>query len=94
MPLQVIEGESGLILDYDKADHDVDRGAEWIKQLMLDPEKYEAMRKKTKRAAETFNNREFTTTANATRLLRVFSNVLSGEEADKQWKIREMTDTD
>lgn len=92
MSLQVVEGKSGLVLDFDKPDYDIDRGATFISELMMDGEKYAAITKSTRELAEDFNNREFTTTANATRLLRVFYSVLNGKKADKVWKISEMID--
>lgn len=93
MSLQVVEGESGLVLDFDKPDYDIERGASFIYELMLDNEKYAAMKKSTLELARKFNNREFTTTSNATRLLRVFCSVLTGKKADKVWKISEMIDS-
>lgn len=90
MSLQVVEGKSGLVLDFDKSDYDIERGALFISQLMMDDRKYATITKSTKELAENFNNREFTTTANATRLLRVFYGVLNRKKADKVWKISEM----
>jgi glycosyltransferase involved in cell wall biosynthesis len=94
MPLQVVEGASGIVLDYEKPDRDIERGAGFISRLMLDTEEYESMRKSTIEAAERYNNREFITTANTTRLLRVFSRVLTGGEADRQWKMSELSGTE
>jgi glycosyltransferase involved in cell wall biosynthesis len=90
MSLQVVEGKSGLVLDFDKPDYDIERGALFISHLMVDDKKYATMTKSTKELAESFNNREFTTTANATRLLRVFCSAINGKKADKIWKISEM----
>ena len=92
MPLQVVDGESGLILDFDKPDYDLGRGASFISELMMDDEKYAAITKSTRELAKKFNNREFTTTVNATRLLRIFQSVITGKKADKVWKISEMID--
>ena len=94
MSLQVVEGKSGLVLDYDKPDYDVERGSSFIYDLMMNKEKFVAITKSTRKLAKKFNNREFTTTANATRLLRVFSNVISGKKADKIWKIGELENRD
>ena len=94
MKLQVNDGESGLILDYDKPDFDVERGAKWIADLMLKDGRYQDLRESTLQAAEEFNSREFTTVANTTRLLRLFSRVLEGEPADRQWRIQDMTEGD
>ncbi|MCX6728213.1 MAG: hypothetical protein NTV39_00370 [Candidatus Saccharibacteria bacterium] len=92
MSLQVVEGKSGLVLNYDKPDFDIERGALFITQLMVDDKKYAAMTKSAMELAESFNNREFTTTANATRLLRVFHIAINGKKADKIWKIGEMVE--
>lgn len=90
MSLQVIEGESGHVLDFNKPDYDIEGGTKFISKLMMDANAYADMRQSTYKAAERFNNREFTTTANVTRLLRVFHYVLTGTKADKTWKISEM----
>lgn len=90
MQLQVVEGESGLVLDYDKPDWDIDRGAGFIAELMLDGQRYEAMRQSTLEASRKFNSREFTTTANATRMLRIFTHLQEGIPADKYWKISDL----
>lgn len=87
MPLQVAEGQSGFVLEFDQL---VERGSDYIGQLLSDPELYSTMRKRTEQQANQFNNREFTTTANATRLLRVFQAVLNGNTADRVWKINDM----
>lgn len=90
MSLQIIQGKSGLVMDYDKSDFDIDRGASFICDLMMDNEKYKAFTVSTLQLAEQFNNREFTTTANATRLLRIFCSVINNNQADKIWKISEL----
>ncbi len=92
MKLQVRDGESGLILDYDKPDFDIERGAEWIAELMADDKKYQDLRDSTLKAAEEFNSREFTTVANTTRLLRIFSRTLEDMPADRQWRIQDMSE--
>jgi alpha,alpha-trehalose phosphorylase (configuration-retaining) len=91
MRLQVKEGYSGLVLDYSAPDYDLPRGAEWISGLMMDAQEYAAIVASTQERAEEFNNREFSTTANATRLLRVMGNILAGLPADKTWQISQMT---
>ncbi len=90
MSLQIIEGESGCVIDFDKPGYDIEKGAEFISRLMTDRELYASMRKSTQAAADNFNNREFTTTANVTRWLRVFHHVFAGTKADKTWKISEL----
>lgn len=92
MSLQINEGKSGLVIDFDKPDFDIERGAEFIADIITDHDKYTTIRKSTLEAAEKFNNREFTTTSNATRLLRVFDFVLKDKKADRIWKISEMAD--
>ncbi len=93
MPLQVIEGRSGLILDFDKPSFDLERGARYIHRLMSDPELFTTLHRSSLEAASKFNSREFSTIANATRLLRVFHSVLTGSTADKQWKISDLVDS-
>jgi glycosyltransferase involved in cell wall biosynthesis len=92
MSLQIIEGKSGLVLDFDKPDFDLNSGVNFIYELMKNYDKYNQARHDTLTAAKEYNNREFSTTANATRLSRVFNNVLTGKAADKVWKIRDLTD--
>ncbi len=92
MSLQVVEGKSGFILDFDKPDYDMERGVDFIYSLMTDYEKYTSFRHSTLEMAERYNNREFSTTANATRFARIFNNVLAGNNADKIWKISELVD--
>lgn len=92
MPFQVIEGKSGIILDYDKPDFDIERAADFISELIVNPEGYRAMSASTTEASKAYNQREYTTSANATRWLRVFSGVLTGTEPDKLWKIGEIVE--
>lgn len=93
MPLQVIEGKSGHILDFDKPDFDLDRGATIIAELLMNNDKYNALKQTTIVAGHEFNRREFTTTANVTRWLRIFDKTLAGHAADKVWKVSEMLGT-
>ena len=60
--------------------------------LLTHPAAYEAMVESTVRQAEVFNLREFTTPANAARLLRVFNQLLEMPRptADKTWKMSEL----
>lgn len=92
MQLQVIEDESGYVLDYDHDLHDTERGAELIAKLMIDAGQYETMRKNTLQAAEKFNSREFTTISNTIRMLRIFTRIHENKPADKHWKISEITE--
>lgn len=92
IPTQVAEGKSGIILDYDQPGFDLERGADFMAGLLSDRTAYEAMVASTTRQAEAYNLREFTTTANAARLLRV-ANRLRAEarpKADKVWKLSEL----
>lgn len=91
MHLQLLEGQSGLVLDYDKNGFDIERGAEFISEIMMDRNKYISIRNSTLEMAKKFNAREFTTTANATRLLRVFCKVIENKKADKIWKISDLS---
>lgn len=89
---QVVEGESGIVLDYDQPDHDLDRGAEFMARMLTDREAYDAMVASTKHQAEVFNSREFTTVANTIRLLRIAYRLRTqpGAPADELWKISDM----
>lgn len=90
MSLQIIEDKSGLVLDFDKKDFDIERGAKWIFGLMTNAEAYADIRRSTLKAAAEFNNREFGTTANVTRLLRVFARTLDGKKADRTWLVSDL----
>jgi glycosyltransferase involved in cell wall biosynthesis len=90
MPLQVQEGVSGYILDYQKEDHDMQRGAKIISELMRDPKEYARLRVSSQKAGNEFNDREFTTTANVTRIARTIGRSIEGKAADKVWKISNM----
>lgn len=94
MSLQVVDGKSGIVLDFDKPDSDLERGSSFIYDLMMDNEKYANMVKSTNKQAEKYNNREFTTTANAIRLLRIFDSVIYGKKADKIWQISDLENID
>ena len=87
MSLQVKEGMSGIILDYNQPDYDINRGAEFIASTMLDKDKYKAFRNSTKWQAQDYTTREFTTSANAIRWTRIFGRVLSGKHADRKWML-------
>jgi glycosyltransferase involved in cell wall biosynthesis len=91
MKTQVVEGESGIVLDYDKPGYGLDRGATFMAGLLTDRAAYDAMAESTKRQARELNLREFTTTANVTRFLRIGNRLRAGvTEADKIWKMSEM----
>ena len=90
MPLQVQEGTSGYVMDYAQPDHDIGLGAEIIKNLMMNPVAYAKMRQTTELAGRMFNDREFTTTANVTRILRVMIGVMRGDKADRDWQVSKM----
>ncbi|MGH7195159.1 MAG: glycosyltransferase [Candidatus Saccharimonadales bacterium] len=90
MPLQIVEGQSGHIIDFDQPDFDIESGAEFINQLLTDPEKYASMSASTRELGHKFNSREFTTTANATRWLRIFNALEAGDPADKTWQVGQL----
>jgi hypothetical protein len=97
MSMQLLgEGKSARILDYDHPDHDLDRGAAFIADLLTDPEKYDEAVMETLRQASQHNRREFGTVANVMRFARVFGNLLASpqREADKIWLISEMVERD
>ena len=94
MKTQVVEGQSGIILDYDRDDYDVGRGAEFMARMLTDPAAYQRMKEGTSRVTEELISREFTTTANVTRLLRVANRLRRGLPADKLWKVADMAAAD
>lgn len=85
MSLQIIEGESGFVLDYDKPDFDLERGAEFASQFMTDKGLSTTMYEGTAEANRSFNSREFSTVSNAIRWARIFGDVLANRPADKHW---------
>ena len=90
---QVAEGKSGIVLDYDKPGHDLNRGSDFMVALLTNPAAYEAMVETTKEQAEVYNLREFTTPANVARFLRI-ANILRSEPgrgADKTWLMSELS---
>jgi alpha,alpha-trehalose phosphorylase (configuration-retaining) len=64
IPLQIVEGESGHVID----PYDTDRWADHIAELLTDTDRYGALRKRTAELAVT-NNYRFTTVPNALRWL-------------------------
>lgn len=92
MSLQVIEEKSGFVMDFDKPDYDLDKGVDYIYELMTDYDKYTRTTHDTLEMAKAYNNREFSTTANVTRLTRIFNRVLTDKQADKVWKISKLID--
>jgi alpha,alpha-trehalose phosphorylase (configuration-retaining) len=89
---QVVEGESGFVLDFDKQDYDLNRGASIIEKLLTDGSYYEQICETTRKQAHAFNRREITTTANVSRFLRIFNHILRDIPADHVWKISEMVE--
>lgn len=87
MPLQVVDGESGMILDFNREDYDLDRGAGYITELLVNPSEYARTCASTERQAHEFNEREFTTTANAMRIARTAALVLDGKPIDRRWQL-------
>lgn len=93
IPTQVVEGESGYVLDFSRPDFDLPRGAQIIAELLTDADRYKALVASTHRKAKEFNSRDFTTVANVTRLLRVFNAVLTAEgpvKADRLWHMGDL----
>lgn len=64
IPLQIVEGQSGYVID----PYDTDAWADRIAELMTDDEAYDAMRRSTRELAET-KNYAFTTVPNVIRWL-------------------------
>lgn len=90
MSLQIFEGASGIVLDYDKPDFDLERGADFACRFMTDQNLSNEMYAKTAEANRTFNSREFSTVSNAIRWARIFGDVLQGKPADKRWLTHEL----
>jgi len=89
MFLQVKEGKSGIVLDYNKDDYDLTRGVAFAAKLFSEPNMYSDYTASTLQTSKNYNEREFTTTANATRLFRVFAKVFQDAPADTKWKLTE-----
>lgn len=90
MPLQITEGKSGTVLDYDTPDKDFERGAKFVSNLIINHEAYQAMRESTLEASHEYNEREYTTVANMIRWLRIMNRVLDGQTPDKLWKLSDI----
>lgn len=90
MPLQIIEGESGFVLDFSKPDHDLNRGADIIKELLINNESYAKIQKSTIETGKSFNRRNFGTISNVLRILRTMICVNSDLPIDKYWKMDEI----
>lgn len=82
--------ESGYIMDFDAPDYDIDNGANYICRLMTNPNEYARVRADTLEKSRDMNEREFTTSANTIRWLRLFKNLLENKPADKVWKIGDL----
>ena len=90
MPLQVKQGESGFVIpDNVDGKPDLDKGAEFIINLLSDQEAYLSFRDSTLRAYHTYNAREFSTIANVIRWLRLSGRILAGQSADRKWLLTE-----
>src|SRR5665647_419182 len=90
MDTQVFDGESGVILKFNKPDHDLNRGANIMSELLMDSDKYANLVETTKKLGKTFNSREFTTPANVARILRICNDLIGNPvtTADKKtWKM-------
>ncbi len=92
MSLQIVKGKSGIVMNYDKPDFDLNSGVDYIYELMTNYDKYTRSRNDTLEMARVYNNREFSTTANVTRLARICDRVLTVQKADKVWKISDLVD--
>ena len=90
---QVIEGMSGLVLDFHKPDYDLPKGAEFLSYHLMNRVAYEELVRTTKQAAEEFNKREFVTAANAARWMRLFLTLRNNESIDRKWKMSEFVNS-
>lgn len=91
MPLQVVDHESGFIVDPDAPDY-IDQASNHLVDLFTRPEEYARMSQRASELAVGFNNREFGTVANVSRWLRVFNSVLfdTVPKGDRHWQISEL----
>ncbi len=87
---QVVENRSGIILDYDKPGCELDRGAEFMMQLLMDDEAYASIVESTKAEAKNLNLREFSTVANVARFLNIGKRLRAGRPAHKTWKMADL----
>lgn len=88
---QVVEGESGMVLDFSREDYDLPRGAAYMAELLSDQELYDQTAQQVRYRAADMNLREFTTSANVARMMRIFDNVLNERPADRVWRMSEFT---
>lgn len=93
MPLQIIEGQSGYILDYSSSDHDLERGADTIARLLSNTGEFARLQQTTKSTGETFNRVNFGTISNVIRILRTLDLVRTGQPVDKLWKMDDLVAT-
>ena len=82
IPLQIIEGESGHVVD----PYDTERWADFIAELMTDGQRYSVLKSRTAELAVT-NNYRFTTVPNALRWLGLSLNVLNNPDfqGNRRW---------
>jgi glycosyltransferase involved in cell wall biosynthesis len=82
IPLQIIEGESGYVID----PHNTEAWADRICELVTDQKKYQALRKRTKELAQE-KNYEFTTVPNALSWLHLALEVSKNPHfrGDRKW---------
>ena len=82
IPLQIVEGVSGYIVD----PYDTDKWADYIAELMTNTRKYEILRRQTAELAIT-NNYRFTTVPNATSWLGLSIELLNNPnfQGNRRW---------
>jgi glycosyltransferase involved in cell wall biosynthesis len=82
IPLQIVEGESGYVID----PYDTKQWADRISELMTGSERYKAMKARTAELAVTYNS-AFTTVPNATRWLALSTTLLTNPsfQGNRRW---------
>lgn len=91
MKTQIVEGESGMILDYDLPDLDIPRAVDYFANLLSDEQAYQETTERTRYQADRHNVRNFTTVSNLARFMRVYAGVLNDRQADRKWEMGEIT---
>ena len=89
---QVIEGLSGMVLDFDQEDHELSKGADFISYHLMNRVAYDELVETTKAAAAEYNKREFVTRANAARWMRLFITLQNGTPIDRKWKMSDFVE--
>lgn len=90
MPGQVIDGESGLIIDGAMKDEALNEGAEFMCQHLTDDVAMAKLTASTIKAGEEHNKRNYLTIANVVRFCRAFTRTEVGLPADKTYLMQDI----